>query len=84
MTAYGQIPDQVLANAEKRLAAHRPVRMCVTPCCQQLATHSPCTGHDSCETHRITPPTPSPDPTRTLTALRDRMLATDPSQEPVA
>jgi hypothetical protein len=78
------IPDRVLRNAQLRLAAHKRIRICVTPGCDQAATHSPCTGHDSCESHRTTPPTPSPDPTRTLAALRDRMLATDPSQEPVA
>jgi hypothetical protein len=70
MTAYGQIPQDVLDNAERRLRAGRKPRMCVTPGCTEAATHSPCTGHDSCETHRITPPMPSVDPLRAEAYLR--------------
>lgn len=75
MSPQYEIPQRVLANAEKRLAVTqaRLHRMCATPGCDQAATHSPCTGHDSCETHRITPPMPTPDPSRTLRALQERL-----------
>jgi hypothetical protein len=69
------IPDRVLRNAELRLNAHRHLRYCAIDGCQQLATHSPVTGHDSCETHRTTPAMPTPDPGRTMRALQLRLAA---------
>ena len=70
MSPQYEIPARVLANAEKRLAVR--TRFTRRPCstCRQPATHWPATGHPACETHRITQPPATPDPARTLTALR--------------
>jgi len=69
MTEY-RIPDRVLANAEKRLAAASQFmrRKCAT--CPKPSTHWPCCGHPSCEDCRITPPPVVPDPARTLDGLQ--------------
>jgi hypothetical protein len=58
------IPQSVMANAEKRLAARirATTRMCVYDGCNKAATHVPATGSAACEEHRTRPKPPVPDP----------------------